>query len=274
MHLRIPIFFCLLALMAPARAEELPPAPGNEEGVPPLLFDALAKVAQNFDRWAYTETTHVIIDKGKKRQEAVVRFDPSKPYAEQYQPISFDGKPPTERQLKDYRKRGEKRGDKLMKEEAEGKTPGSQIPRFNINGGSATIDLGRATVAAEDVGTVTYEVPLKNDGRATIPVAQFQLLARVNRQTHAFDNVSLRLRGAIRLKLIVKIKTGEASVDFGMVDAAHAPAVTSVTGGATASVLFLQFGGTVDLKRTAFKRVKPYGERFGVKIGPMKALEF
>ncbi|HNC23267.1 MAG TPA: hypothetical protein PLU52_03610 [Opitutaceae bacterium] len=264
-----------LALLAAARvahAEELPPPPSNDAGVPPLLFDALTKVAQNFDRWAYTETTHVVV--GKKTQVGIVRFDPSKPYAEQYQPISFDGKPPTERQLKDYRQRGEKRGDKLLKEEAEGKTPGSQIPRFNINGGSATIDLGRASVATEDANSVTYEVPLKNDGRATIPVDQFQLLARVNRQTHAFENVSLRLKGAIRMKLIVKIKTGEASVDFGPVDATHAPAVTSLTGGATASVLFLKFGGTVDMKRSDFKRVKPYGERFGVKIGPMKALNF
>ncbi|MBS0662631.1 MAG: hypothetical protein JSR48_05160 [Verrucomicrobia bacterium] len=275
MHRRF-LLFCLVLLPAlpSARGEELPPLPSNDIGVPPLLYDALAKLAQNFDRWAFTETLQVMDDKGRKKHEAIVRFDPSKPYAEQFHPLSINGKPPTERQLKEYRKRGEKRGDKLLKEEAEGKTPASEVPRFNINGGSASIDLGRATVVAEDEHTVTYEVPLKNDDRATIPVERFQLLGRVNRSTHAFENVSLRLKAAIRMKLIVKIKSGEASVDFGPVDATHAPVVKSVTGEAAASVLFLKFGGTVDVKRGDFKRVKPYGERFGVKIGPLKALDF
>lgn len=275
MHRRFLLLcLALLAALRVARGEDLPPPPSNDAGIPPLLFDALTKVAQNFDRWAYTETMVVMDDKGKKRHEAVVRFDPSKPYAEQYQPISINGKPPTEKQLKEYRKRGEKRGDKLMKQEAEGKTPGSEVPRFNINGGSASIDLARATVVAEDEHTVTYEVPLKNDGRATIPVDQFQLLGRVSRATHAFENVSLRLKGAIRMKLIVKIKSGEASVDFGPVDATHAPVAKSISGEASASVLFLKFGGTVDVKHGDFKRVKPYSERFGVKIGPLKALDF
>ena len=48
----------------------------------------------------------------------------------------------------------------------------------------------------------------------------------------------------------------------------------AITGDATATILFMKFGGSLDLRRTDFKRVRPYSERFGVKIGPMKALEF
>ena len=48
----------------------------------------------------------------------------------------------------------------------------------------------------------------------------------------------------------------------------------TVAGDATATILFMKFGGSLDLRRTDFKRVRPYSERFGVKIGPMKALEF
>ncbi len=79
---------------------------------------------------------------------------------------------------------------------------------------------------------------------------------------------------AFRVKLVVKVKTGEASIDFGAVDPARDPIPVQMSGDATATVLFLKFGGSFDVKRTEFQRVKPYSERFGVKIGPMKALDF
>jgi hypothetical protein len=76
------------------------------------------------------------------------------------------------------------------------------------------------------------------------------------------------------VKLVVKVKTGEANIDFVRVDPAHNPVPAGISGDATATVLFMKFGGGFDLKRTDFKRVKPYSERFGVKIGPLKALDF
>ena len=264
------VLFLVLAVWAQAQA-----VPAEAEGgIPPLLFDALAKMAQDFDRWAFTETVMTTDEHGVAKPETVVRFDPSRPYAEQYQPLLIKGKPPTERQLKDYRRRGEKRGEKFAKEEAEGKTPASQLPRFGINGGTASIDLAHATVVAETAEAVTYEVPLRNDGHGTIPVEKFQLMARVNKQGRAFENVALKVRSAFRVKLVVKVKTGEASIDFVRVDPAHHPVPVGISGDATATVLFMKFGGGFDLKRTDFKRVKPYSERFGVKIGPMKALDF
>jgi hypothetical protein len=269
-------FTCLilwLALAASAAAGELA-APADEAGIPPLLFDALAKVAQDFDRWAFTETVKVTDEHGAPQPETVVRFDPSKPYAEQYLPLKIKGKPPTERQLRDYRRRGVKRGEKFAKEEAEGKAPGSGLPRFGINGGTASIDLAHTTVVSETADSVTYEVPLRNDGHGTIPVEKFQLMARVGKSRRAFENVALKVRSAFRVKLVVKVKSGEASLDFAPVDPQHHPVLTAVSGDATATVLFLKFGGSFDLKRTDFKRVKPYSERFGVKIGPLKALDF
>src|ERR1019366_2345963 len=93
------------------------PALGAGAGGPPLLLDALGLVARNFDRWAYTETRIVTDEHGVPKAESVLRFDPSKPYAEQYRPLKIEGRPPTERQLKDYRRRGEKRGEKFAKQE-------------------------------------------------------------------------------------------------------------------------------------------------------------
>jgi len=270
---RIACLLLLACLVVRAETGDAP-STADTEGVPPLLFDALGKLAQDFDRWAFTETLQMTDEKGVPKPATVVRFDPSKPYAEQFQPLKVSGKPPTDRQLESYRRRGEKRGEKFARQEAEGKTPGSELPSFSFNGGKATIDLARATVVTEDAGSVTYEVPLRNDGRGNIPVDKFQLVARVGRQSHAFENVSLRLRGAVRVKLVVKIKSGEASIDFGTVDPAHAPTLVTVSGDASATVFFVKFGGSFALKRTDFKRVKPYSERFGVKIGPLKALDF
>jgi hypothetical protein len=271
--LRWPASFALLlAIVGLATTADTPPA--ADAGVPPLLLDALGRVTRNFDRWAYTETRMATDEHGVPKAESVFRFDPSKPFAEQYRPLKIDGKPPTERQLKDYRRRGEKRGEKFAKQEAEGKTPGAELPRFGIGGSTASIDLVHAVVASETAGSVIYEVPLRNDGHGTLPVEKFQLFARVNRSSHAFENVALRVRSAFRVKLVVKVKTGEASIDFAAVDPQHDPVPVEMAGDATATILFMTFGGSFDVKRTDFLRVKPYGERFGVKIGPMKALDF
>ena len=272
--LRWILRFSLLIAFAGLTAAEEPPALTAAPEVPPLLMDALGKIAANFDRWAYTETRTMTDEHGVPQPETVIRFDPSKPYEEQYLPLKIKGKPPTEGQLKDFRKRGVKRGEKFAKQEAEGKVPGSELPRFGFNGGTAAIDLEHATVASENADSVTYEVPLRNDGHGTLPVEKFQLFARVNRATHGFENVALKVRSAFRVKLVVKVKSGEASVDFAAVDATHDALPVTMSGDATATVLFMKFGGGFDFKRTEFARVKPYGDRFGVKIGPLKALDF
>lgn len=268
--LRLATLLALAGLAA--AAEPAAPMPGGE--VPPLLMEALDKVAANFDRWAYTETQMMTDEHGVPQPETVVRFDPSKPYPEQYVPLKIKGKPPTEKQLKGFRIRGEKRAEKFAQDEAEGKAPGSQLPRFKMGGSTASIDLAHATIASENAGSVTFEVPLRNDGHGTLPVDKFQLFARVNRTSQAFENVALKVRSAFRMKLVVKVKSGEGSVDFAQVDPTHDPVAVGASGDATATILFMKFGGGFEVKRTEFARVKPYSERFGVKIGPMKALDF
>ena len=271
----MPRWFPYLALClasAGLNAAEAP-APAAEGEVPPLLMEALDKIAANFDRWAYTETQMMTNERGEPQPETVVRFDPSKPYPEQYRPLKIKGKPPTGKQLQAFRKRGEKRGEKLANEEAEGKALGRELPRFKMGSSTASMDLAHAIVAREDAASVTYEVPLRNDGRGTLPVDKFQLFARVNRTTHAFENVALKVRGAFRMKLVLKVKSGEGSVDFAAVDPAHDPVPVTMSGDASATILFVKLNGGFAAKRTDFARVKPYSERFGVKIGPMKALD-
>lgn len=234
---------------------------------PALLGSALQKFAADYDRWAFTQTTVEKDDKGKVVSETVVRFDPSQPYEKQFTPIQINGKPPTEKQLKKYRRQGEKRGDRIEKAEKEGKEPARQTL-------GELMDLERATLVGENDRTVTFEVPLKKEGNRRLPPEKFRVTVRVNREAQALESIAVELRESLRAALVVKVKRGAAQLDFGHVDPKFAPALVSIHAEASGSVMFVSVGRDYDSKHTDFKRVKPYAERFGVQFGPLKAIDF
>jgi hypothetical protein len=239
--------------------------------VPPLLNDALVKVSQDLNHWAYTETDVQKDEKGRTKKETKVRFDPSKPYAEQYTPLLIDGKEPTDREIKEYRRKGDRLGTEADREERGLPAASSSRKKQKV---SDLVDLNQAVVLEENETTVLYEAPLRKDNNERFPPEKFQLLARVNKASRALENVSVRLRGPLRAKLVVSVKSGDASVNFTSVDPKFAPVMCSIQGEAAISIMFVNVGGSYDLKRTDFQRVKPYGDRFGVQIGPAKALDF
>ena len=51
--------------------------------VPPLLADAIQKVLADANRWAFTQTIVEENGKGEETTRTVVRYDPSKTYADQ-----------------------------------------------------------------------------------------------------------------------------------------------------------------------------------------------
>jgi len=114
--------------------------------VPEPLAQALKTGVDEFDRRAYTETTWDVVGKNSTDGKTVVRFDPSKPYAEQYTPMQVNGKPPTAKEIKDYRKRGEDRGMWLAQQvsEEEGGNQSAEQSGIQINGKSASFDFGGA----------------------------------------------------------------------------------------------------------------------------------
>jgi hypothetical protein len=241
------------------------PAALLRAGVPALLDEAIQKFSRDTDRWAYTESVVEKDGKGRTLNARVVRFDPSKPYAEQYTPIQIDGRAPTAGDLKDFKKKGEKRGKRVEKEERTGserKTIGELM------------DLDHATVVEEDARSVTFEVPLKKEDNNRLPPDKFRLLARVGKETRAFERIEGRLREPLRAALILKIKSGEGWVEFAPVDPKFAPAQVNARGMGSYSILLVPGGRDFESKRSDFKRVKPYGDRFGVQIGPMKAIDF
>lgn len=229
-----------------------------------LLTQALEKTAGDMRRWAYTETRLVRDEKGKVKSDVVVRFDPSKPYPEQWTPIAINQKPPSAKELEKYRKMG-------LRAQKAAENP-EKDPRRKSLGES--IVLAKSRVASETAEQIVFEVPLKKDDNIRFPPEKFEVLVRINKPARALEHIAVRLRGSFRAKLIVNVKSGGGTLAFGVPDPQHPPTLLAVNGDASASVLFVSIGGEIDLKRTELKHVKPYDERFDVQIGTLKAIDF
>ncbi|MDI1318841.1 MAG: hypothetical protein PSW75_01430 [bacterium] len=270
---RLLFALSLLLTAATVRAADQPrPATADEVA---LFKAAMKNSSQDTEHWAYTESSVAKTSKGRERGETIMRFDPSKPYAEQFTPLQVEGKPPTERQLKAARERGEKRGERVSRAAQAAKDPTYVPPpaQLRIGGNSVTPDLDHPLVIRGEEGRVTFEVPVSSPQK-DIPMDKFQVLVTVARSAVQIENVSFTIRESFRVKLIAKIKAGEASMDFTVVDPKYPPVLTSLTGDFDASILFIPVSGTFTRTRTEWKRVKSYDERLQVKIGPLQLMDF
>jgi hypothetical protein len=267
-------FLFVLTLLGAATAlcTETNPRPATAEEVA-LLKAAMKNTDQDTEHWAYTETTTVRDKKNRVRNGTVVRFDPSKPYAEQFAPVTMDGKPPTEKQLKKYRQQGEKRGEKRARDAAKPKTEG-EPPEMTINSSKASVDVDHPLVVQDEADRITFEIPLRAKENKDIPVEKLQILVQVGKPARQVERAVFRIRESFRMKLVAKIKTGEASVDFTVVDPAFGPVMTTMTGNIGASVLLIPLNATFTNTRTDWRRVKAYDERFSVKLAPLQILGF
>lgn len=245
------------AAAAPAAAEVAAEADPYDPlaGAPAPLAAALRQYAHDATRWAYTLRRVEYDKRGKREEERVSRFDPSVHYDEQWTLLAVDGQPATPAQVK--RNRAE-----IARHMKKHRTLGELL------------DLPRATLAREDATTLTYEVPLVSDDNARLPPEKFQVFVHVRKAGRVFAAIDVKLRESWRVAGVVKVKSGEAHLVFSTVQPEFAPPLTAVEAGGRASVLFITFGGRIAEERTDFQRVKPYDERFSVKIGPVKALDF
>ena len=251
-------------------ADELRPASVDEIA---LFKDAMANSRQDTEHWAYTETTTIKASKGRPRGDTVVRFDPSKPYSEQFTPLKVDGKPPSEKKLMEYRKRGEKRGEKVARAAEAARNLGSEPPQVRINGNKATVDLEHPMVARDEADRVTFELAILGHSK-DVPVEKFQFQIQIGKRSRQVEKALLRVRESFRVKLVAKVKAGEASVEFTTVDPNFGPLITSMTGNFGVSLLFIPVNATFANTRTEWRRVKAYDERLQVKLGPLQLLDF
>lgn len=245
---------CLLAL--PVRG-----------AVPPLLEEAIGKLGINFDHWAYTETFVAKNAKGKAVNRAVWRFDPSKPFAEQFTVLSVDGRPPTAKEIKDYKKIGEER----LKHIEEAEKAGNSAPRQTLG---ELMVLDEATLVSDDGTTATFEVPLKKEGNLKLPPDKFRVLVHVNKARGAFDGIDCTLRRPYRMLLLGKVSDGEGHLRYSTIDPKYPPVLTSIAGSGALRVVFVRFYRSYEMRRTEFQRVTPYSDRFRVKLGPLKMIDF
>jgi hypothetical protein len=229
-----------------------------------LLSEVLHKVANDYLRWAYTERRVMRDDKGKVLSDALLRHDPSKPYAEQWVPLKIDGREPTERDRQKYRRQGERSAPSDKPVPASRRRPSL----------GELIDVGRSFIAAETPTHLIFEIPLLKFGNERFPPEKFQVLTRIRKDGSVLENISVRLRGSFRSKLVMKVKAGDGSLDFAQIDPKYPPALVAIEGDADASVLFVNVGRSVELKRTELKHVKPFDEQFDVQIGTLKAIDF
>ncbi len=274
--MRFFLSLLLLAAAAGLRADDLRPASADEVA---LFKAALKNSQQDPEHWAYTETTAQKIGIGKKpKGETVVRFDPSKPYSDQYTVLKFEGREPSDKERKKYREKGERRGEGLARAAARAADPATPdqpvlAPVKKKKDREVKADVDHPRIVRVEDGRLVYDIPLTSN-MADFPVDKVELRAVVNQATRQVEHASFRIKESFRLKLVAKVKAGEGSVDFTVIDPKYGAVMTSATGNVGASLLLVPINVTFTSTRTDFQRVKPFNERLQVKLGPLELLDF
>jgi hypothetical protein len=250
-------------------------AHGQAPAEPPsLLGDAFNKLMDNQGRWAYTQTQEVAGLTAGLRRDTVLRVDPSKAYAEQFRPVLIEGAPPTPGQLDEFRGVGERVAKKRLRDQRDTKEHTGDELKISLNFQVVTPDLVHATVTAEDEKSVTYEVPLRTTGGGGAAFDAFQVTARVSRQRREFEHATIRQRSPMRVEVLARVTDAEIDCEFTSVDPRFPSVITRETQKATVSILFVKRAVSFEMKRADFSHVTPYDERFGVKLGPIRTIQF
>lgn len=263
-------FWLLIGLLAGLPAHGLLAA-----DIPPLLRQALIDASRGADTWAYTETsiTKGIEKSGRKEPDKVtiVRFDPSKPYAEQFTPIQIEGRPPTKRDLKRFREQGEKRGKRLEPaSSAPAPADAVSVDHTNSQTLAESLDVDRITVLSETDRVVTYDVPLrKNAELEGFPVGKFHLTVRVNKERRALEALTFHTDKA-RIFLVLNITSADVSVEFATIDPKYTPAMARTVVAGSYSLFGFKKQLRIEVTHTEVKHVTPFGNRLDVRIGPLR----
>jgi len=136
------------------------------------------------------------------------------------------------------------------------------------------VDFANARLVNEAGSLLTYELPLLPVENNGFPVKKFQLVVRVDRDRQSFEHAALRLIAPLRVMLVAKVQSGEMTASFTTVDPKLPSVLSTMRMDYSASVLLVKKAEIFETTRADFQRVKPYSEKFGVKIGPLRVLPF
>lgn len=265
---RILFVLTLLGVVA-SRGAEIAPRPATTDELA-LFKDAMKNGEQDEDHWAYTETVTGRNSKGLLKAETIMRYDPSRPYEEQYTPLKIDGKEPSQRQLRKYREKGIARGKAAARRaQAEGKGKKKDSDK-DI---TIRLDLEHPLIREAGDDRILYEIPLEGQ-RSTVPVDKVQVLVEVDPRSRRLTQVRLQVLESFRVKAIAKVKRGSIRAEFTVIDPAFPSVITHVEGNFGASVLLIPLNATITSDRTEVQRVRAFDERFSVKMAPLQLLGF
>lgn len=226
--------------------------------VPPPLRHAVEKVAENANRWAYTQHVEMLDGKGKVQENYLVRFDPSRHPDEQWTLLQQEGKPATPAQIKKDRKERKKHAK-------ERKTFGELLD----------LPQARAVVDPAAAGLLTYEAPLRADDGFTRRFAgKLRVRVRVDPATETLARIDVTLLEPVRAVLVAKIKDVTVALNFHTVAPQFPPPLTDIRLEAGGTVALLPVTQRTEVTRTEFKRVTPFDERFSVKLAPLQTIDF
>lgn len=236
---------------------------------PPLLAAAFRTFLADQNHWAYTETRSHSDSEGRTVRDHVTVIDPSLTYANQLVPEVINGQAATPAQVAEWARRS---AETARQRQALAERPGGPPPepefQLKVFHHRVRPQFDRATIATEDDTSVTFEIPLQRDDGQPFP--EYQLTARVDKQRADFLHATLRQTKLIQIKG-GKWTDGLIEVTFTRPDPQHATVPSTTTSRVTNKPLF---GAAHTLQsqadRTGFRRVTPYDERFGVKIGPLR----
>jgi hypothetical protein len=242
---------CILLLL-------LSPVLGRADA-PPLLHDAIQKLIADDDHWAFTQSTQRFDRLGKPTGGLTIeRYDPSQPTEQEWQLLKFRGHAPTGPELESWQSQKER----ALKHHGE-KTLGD------------VLDLDHATLASETPDAVTFVVPIMKDASKRFPADKLEVFMQVDRARHALTSFSLRPKAPFRIAGVVKLESGEVDGRLEVVQGNYPPAVVWVRGSGSGRILGLfPIGMGEEVNFSSFHRVHPYNDRFEVKIGDIKALNF
>ena len=230
---------------------------------------------ENQGHWAFTQVQTISGFTAGLSRETIFRFDPSKPYPEQLVPQKVEGKDPTDGDRKEFREIGERMARRRAEEKKETTRHTGDELRINLNSRIVTPDLLHAVLVSEDATSVTYAVPLREKGaHGSSAFEGFQVTARINRQRHEFEHATFRQRTPMRVDVVAKVSDAVIECEFASADPAYPAVIMVEHEQATVRILFVKRILRVEVRRSGFARVTPYDERFGVRVGPLRTLDF
>jgi hypothetical protein len=224
---RLLLLCCLLPMLvtAAARAE-----------VPPLLQEAVDKLTDERQRWAFTQRVREY-DGDELVRERLERFDPSRGNEHRWQLLRLNGREATAREAEAW----SQRKNRVRKR------PPKEVSEY--------VDLEQAKVREENDASISYEVPFRRSAGGLFPGDKVALTLTLNKQSGGIERaqvsiyepfkVALGLAQIVDLDLDLEVTPSGPSDDPG--GAADKPR-------GTASAVVNKFGRRIEYLWTDFTR--------------------